>query len=452
MAFKPLKIEDLDIGMFVKLDCSWWRHPFATNKFKVTSRKDLETIKKISKLKLFFDPTLSNKLPPSEEEEEIPSNPPESETEPDSPPEVPVETEGETAEVSKYSPTERKERSKAFQERRDQIQCSKKAYQESTRQAKVALKNLSAGDAKGLQTAEGILTNLTKSLSTARSLTALLEVMNGSEIDDPQYFHAMNVCVLSLLVGKELQLGEEELMHLGLGALSHDIGFLNLPRQLQLTRAGFVRQGVDLTLHVEQGLNSVEQISNFPKASHKIIAQHHERINGSGHPKQLAGDEISLLAKIVIAVDEYDDLCNNPNRRQNHTPYEALSLLYKNSTVNQTGEFDPNILVVLIKALGVYPPGSVVELSDGNLGVVTSISSDSRTKPQVLLYVPEVPYDEAVIVDLTEEETLTIQKSVRPLDLKKEIREYLSPHRVMGYFPSSTVGGSIGASYQPILN
>jgi len=173
-------------------------------------------------------------------------------------------------------------------------------------------------------------------------------------------------------------------------------------------------------------------------------------MNGSGHPNQLVGDEISSLAKIVMAVDEYDDLCNNPNRKENYTPYEALSLLYKNSSVNQTGDLDPNILVILIKALGVYPPGTVVELSDESLGVVISINSESRTNPQVMLYVPEVAFDEAVIVDLAQE-SLTIQKSVRPKDLKKEVREFLSPHRVTGYFPSSTAGGSIGSSYQPIL-
>jgi len=276
MAFKPLKIEDLALGMYVKLDCSWWRHPFATNKFKVTSRKDLETIKSISKLKLFYDPDLSDKLPPSEQEEVIPTDPPKAEIDPAPPSESPVEEKQVEEEVSMTPPGNREERTKAFQDRRNQIKHTEKAYQESTKQTKVALKNLSAGDARGLQTAEGILKTMTKSLSTDQSLVALLEVMNGSEIDDPLYFHAMNVCVLSLLVGKELQLSEEEMMHLGLGALSHDIGFLNLPRQLRLTGAGFVHQGADLSLHVEQGLRSVEGMGSFPEASKTIIAQHHE--------------------------------------------------------------------------------------------------------------------------------------------------------------------------------
>lgn len=446
MAFKPLKIEDLQVGMYVKLDCSWWRHPFATNKFKVTSQKDLETIKKISNLKLFFDPALSDTVPPSEEEEETQPDPPKTEIEQST---APVEAEEKQEEAPIHLPADRGERTKAFQDRRNQIKNSEQAYKESTKQTKLALKNLSSGDAKGLQTAEGVLKSLTKSLTTDRSLVALLEVMNSTEIDDPLYFHAMNVCVLSLLVGKELELGEDELMHLGLGALSHDIGFLNLPRQLRLTGAGFVHQEADRSLHVEQGIQSVKGIDIFPEASLKIIAQHHERLNGTGYPNQLSGDEISLLAKIVMAVDEYDDLCNNPNRQQNHTPFEALSQLYKNATINQKEEFDTNILVILIRALGVYPPGTVVELSDGSLGVVISINHDSRTNPQVMLYVPEVPGDEAVIVDLAEDESLTILKSLRPPDLSSEVREYLSPHRVTGYFPSSTAGGTIGASYKP---
>ncbi|MDT7042935.1 HD-GYP domain-containing protein [Candidatus Nitronereus thalassa] len=450
MPFKPLKTEDLAQGMFVKLDCSWWRHPFATNKFKVTSQKDLETIKKITNLKLFYDPNLSDVLPPSEEDPDSSVTAREIVPEVAPIPESPVEAKVEREEDSDILPGDRKERTKAFKERRDQIKRSEEAYQESTKQAKVALKNLSAGDPRGLQSAEKILTNLTKSLSSERTLMALLEVMNSTEIDDPLYFHVMNVCVLSLLVGKELELEQADLMHLGLGALSHDIGFLNLPRQLRLTKPGFVHQAADPSLHIEQGLKSVLKMEDFPEASIKIIAQHHERLNGSGHPNQLAGDEISLLAKIVMAVDEYDDLCNNPNRQQNHTPYEALSQLYKNASVNQTGEFDPNILVVLIKALGVYPPGTVVELSDGSVGVVVSINSNTRTKPQIMLYVPNVSYDEAVIVDLAKEEGLTIQKSLKPKELSRAVREYLSPHRVTGYFPSA-VGISVGASPQPVL-
>lgn len=450
MAFEPLKIEDLAPGMYVRLDCSWWRHPFATNKFKVTARKDLETIKKISNLKLFYDPDLSDVLPSSEEENEASPTPTELVPESASIPDGPMEAKKEPEDDSDKLPGDRGERTKAFQERRDQIKRSEEAYQESTKQAKVALKNLSAGDKRGLQSAERILTNLTKALNSDRTLMALLEVMNATEIDDPLYFHAMNVCVLSLLVGKELQLEQEELMHLGLGALSHDIGFLNLPRQLRLTQAGFAHQAADPSLHVEQGLNSVGEMDAFPEASIQIIAQHHERLNGSGHPNQLAGDEISLLAKIVMAVDEYDDLCNNPNRQQNHTPYEALSQLYKNASVNQTGEFDPNILVVLIKALGVYPPGTVVELSDGSVGVVVSINSNTRTKPQIMLYVPDVPYDEAVIVDLAKDESLTIQKSFQPKELSKAVRDYLSPQRITGYFPS-TIGMAVGASPQPVL-
>ena len=450
MAFKPLKIEDLALGMFVRLDCSWWRHPFATNKFKVTSRKDLETIKKISNLKLFYDPALSDVLPPSEEENDALATPTELVGESAAIPEEPAEGEESSEDGSAKLPGDREERTKACRERRDQIKRSEEAYQESTKQAKVALRNLSAGDPRGLQSAEKILTNLTKSLSSERTLMALLEVMNATDIDDPLYFHAMNVCVLSLLVGKELQLEQEDLMHLGLGALSHDMGFLNLPRQLRLAQAGFVHQAADPSLHVEQGLKSVSKMDNFPEASIQIIAQHHERLNGSGHPKQLVGDEITLLAKIVMAVDEYDDLCNNPNREQNHTPYEALSQLYKNATVDQTGELDPNILVVLIKALGVYPPGTLVELSDGSVGVVVSINSNTRTKPQILLYVPDVPYDEAVIVDLGKDESLTILKSFQPKELSRAVREYLSPHRVTGYFPSA-MGMSMGALPQPAL-
>jgi len=257
-------------------------------------------------------------------------------------------------------------------------------------------------------------------LKADRSVMAILEVMNSTDLDDPIFVHAMNVCVLSMLVGNLMGLEEEELVSLGLGALAHDIGYLNLPRELQLTTAGFSREGTNRKLHIQQGLTSVGRIPEFPEAGVQIIAQHHERVNGNGYPDGLTQDQISPLAKIVMIIDEYDELCNGQG--QEFTPYEALSLMYQNISVKKNCEFDEDILIQLIKSLGVYPPGTLVELNDGSVGVVISINPQCRTLPQVMIYVPGVPQDEATIVDLSQDKDLTIEKSLRPKELSKDAK------------------------------
>ncbi len=446
MAFERLQVENLRKGLYVKLECSWWKHPFATNKFMITSQKEIQIIKGISNLKLFYDPQLSNQGPIEQEEEALSDyESPITTDEPILPSQDPSEDLTEDPygdhhteeEIPSYLQGDREDRVLALQKRRTQLQQTQRSFEEAAQQTKVALRSISSGDAVGLGSAKQVSSKLTQSLSNDRTVMALLEVMNTGEEKDSLFVHSMNVCVLSLLIGKELGLTEEELESLGIGALVHDIGFLSIPRQVNLTASGFVRSGSDTKQHIHHGLAAVNRIPDFPNASLKIVSQHHERLNGNGYPERLTDGEISPLAKIVMIVDEYDDLCNNPDRSVNYTPYEALSLMYKNATVDKKGEFDTAIIILLIQSLGVYPPGTMVELNDGSVGVVISINPTMRTKPQVMLYVKEVPIDEAVIADLAQDQDLNIERSLRPNEVSKEIKKYLNPHQLTAYFPSS---------------
>lgn len=435
VAFEPLNIDDLRIGHFVRLDCSWWKHPFATNTFKVTTNAEIKRIKKISGLALFYDPDRSDPLP-DETEEELGDQSDQQAAAPE-PEETPQEEIEE--ELPRFPPELRQERCDAFQERRHQLKRTERAYEESTKQTKAALKNIMTGDVSGLRMAENMLAGLTKTLNAERSVMALLEVMNNhDDEDDPLFIHSMNVCVLSMLVGKAMKLEERDLIVLGLGALAHDVGYLNLPREVSLTTAGFSREGLNVKLHIQQGLNGLGRVPDFPEAATQIVAQHHERLNGSGYPDRLKEPDISQLAKIVMIVDEYDELCNNPDSEQTLTPYQALSLLYQNAKIRKKCEFDEDILALLIQTLGVFPPGTIVELSDGSVGVVISINTECRTKPQVMIYDPDVPRDEAAIIDLAHDEDLKIENSLRPNELSKEAKRYLNPTRITGLFPSSS--------------
>jgi HD-GYP domain-containing protein (c-di-GMP phosphodiesterase class II) len=272
---------------------------------------------------------------------------------------------------------------------------------------------------------------------------ALLEVMSAAEPEDPLFFHNYNVCVLSVLVGKEMGLSEEDLHWLGVGALCHDVGFKNIPRDLHLTAGGFASAGADYKLHVEQGVKAAQQFQDFPKESLAVISQHHERLDGTGYPLGLQGDDISLFAKIVMVVDEYDDLCNSSERGKNMTPNKALSYLYKNETVKRKGEFSQEVIIALIRALGVYPPGTFVELNNGSIGVVVGVDPQIRAKPQVMTYTPELPKDEVTIIDMAEDEDVSIQRCLRPEELSKKIRQALSPQRVTGHTLSTIEDASL---------
>lgn len=455
MAFEEIPLEKLRIGMYVKLECSWWRHPFATNKFKVTNRKELQTIRKINKLKLFYDPDLSD--PESVEVEEAPEeeNPSSTLSQAEDSTQASAETPEEeifpgddefdspfeektSGGQREFTRIDRPQRIEAYRKRRDQLKQMERSHQDALRQSNLVLKKMNSGDFAGVQAAGRMLTGIAQILNQEKMTIALIELMNSGDPDEPLVFHSLNVAILSMLVGKEFSLSEEELFNLGLGALVHDIGMFSLPQDLRLTTAGFAHAGAKQGMHIESGRRTVERISDFPEAAKEIIVQHHERLNGQGYPKGLRDQEISFLSKIVMVVDEYDDLCNNPNRPQNLTPYETLSYLYQNLRVKRQGEFSEDVLVTLIRILGVYPPGTLVELSNGSIGTVVNINSACRTNPQVLLYAPDIPRDEAIIFDMAEDEDLKIIKSLRPREVGREIRNFLNPQRMTGFFPNSS--------------
>ncbi len=465
MAFEPLKIKDLRLGMYVKLKCSWFRHPFASKTFKVTSVKDLEAIKKIPQLHLYYDPDLSDpdSLPSSEtleepapildSEKESPVLDSEKESlvldsdaskEEISPPTAPP-TEADKA---KCSWEEKKIRVEAFRERRDQLRNTERAYFDSVRMTKVAFRNLLGGDKVGLKGTQDIYSTIWNTLNKNKALMALLEVMVAAEPEDTLFFHNFNVCMLSALVGKEMGLSAEDLQWLGVGALCHDVGFLNIPRDLHLTTGGFATVAVDSKLHVEQGIKVAQQFQDFPKESLAVISQHHERLNGTGYPLGLQGDDISFFAKIVMVVDEYDYLCNGSERGKNMIPNKALSYLYKNETVKRKGEFSPDVIIALIRAFGVYPPGTFVELNDGIIGVVVGVDPQIRAKPRVMTYAPELAMDEVTIIDMAQDEDVSIQRCLRPEELSRKIRRALSPQRFTGHTLSTMEGATLSPAWR----
>ena len=130
-----------------------------------------------------------------------------------------------------------------------------------------------------------------------------------------------------------------------------------------------------------------------------------------------------------MVVDEYNHLCHQADLSKSLTPSEALSDLYNDGHVAQRDRLSEEIIVALVRVLGVYPPGSVVKLSNGSLGLVTSVNFEDRTKPQVMVCTPEQPKEEAMVVDLAQE-VITIVQSLHSRDLPKEIQEYFFATRL----------------------
>ena len=242
--------------------------------------------------------------------------------------------------------------------------------------------------------------------------------------------HPINVMVISLLLGKALGLEEADLKDLGLVAMLHDIGKLELPDRVRSFDDQFSTAEYRMYQeHVEQGV-ILGQRMGLPPGVLKGISQHHEMADGSGFPMRHKVDRLETLGKIVALVNRYDNLCNPARLAIALTPHEALSVIF----AQMKARFDTAVLGAFIRMMGVYPPGSVVQLVNDRFALVVSVNSSRPLRPRVLVHDPQVPRSEALILDLEQVPELGIKRSLKAAQLPKAALDYLSPRQRICYF------------------
>ena len=261
----------------------------------------------------------------------------------------------------------------------------------------------------------------------------------SEQIGDRASQHSINVLILSLLLGKACGLADVELKDLGCGALLHDIGKQELPDRLRWFDEQFTSAENKLHQeHVSRGV-ILGKGMNMSNAALLCIAQHHEAMNGTGYPMRISGTQISPLANIVALINRYDCLCNPGNPAMAVTPHEALAALYARFKTL----FDPNILNAFIRMMGVYPPGSVVQLNDERYAIVVAVNSSRPLRPSLVIHDPGVPREDSLIVNLEQHPDLGIKRSIKPNQLPQPVIDYLSPRQRICYFFERAVGAGV---------
>ncbi|MEX2492593.1 MAG: HD domain-containing phosphohydrolase [Nitrospirales bacterium] len=441
MPFVPLESSALRLGLFIKIEGSWFSHPFPTNSFKVVSTKDFETLKGLKKVKLFVDFDRSD--PEGCAIQDISKSSSREQPEPPMIDESGKDGDGTSAnlgviEGSPEDPMQRKVvQHEAFQLYQSHLQQVEDQFQKVLQESKQMVQDVVAGRPRGLRTAQKVIGNLLDLLDSSDKSRALLNLIGSNETSEEFFFHATNVSSLSMMVGLDLGLSRDENEKLAIGAFFHDVGELKFPAET-LLRKGMMGKGElkkFLGTHTIYGVEIVEKIPNFPYEAIDVIRQHHEHLNGTGVPSGKKDAQLSTFAKIVMVVDVYDELCHHPDPSRSMIPSEALSYLY----VKCRHTLWNDAVVSLIKQLGVYPPGSLVHLSNKKTGIVTSVNFDNRLRPIILVHDEHGSTREPIVINLAEEdESVMILEAIRPGDLAPRIRECLNPRRMISYFPSHT--------------
>ncbi len=438
----------LQLGTFVKIEGSWFSHPFPTNTFKIKSKEDLATILGLSNVTILYDPDRSD----SGNEESVDSLSPENTDLEDADSEFgPSEGEdysetgnqkpvGEGAVIPESSLSEILDRREDYHEFQNHLRKVEGAYQKFLGQGNEVFKQLSGRRSSGLKTADLIVTSIFQAIQNSKTAMSMIDIMSGNGVAWGLSEHALNVCTLSLLIGRQFELDSDTLMALGRGALFHDVGYRALPMKVKFVTGGIkVEADPELgNLHPDLGTQLMAAFPGSEESVLEIIRQHHERCDGSGYPRGFSGEELSLLPRIVMVADRYDELCNAQNPESSLNPHEALSRLYRHVVMKgESAKYCPHVVQALVQAIGVFPPGTLVELSDGFMGIVSTVSIENPARPIILLYAPWLCRNDGLLVNLAKDTQLEIKRAVHPKDVPTEMLAYLSPRR-MAMFAHAT--------------
>lgn len=235
--------------------------------------------------------------------------------------------------------------------------------------------------------------------SIANNENAMLWLTLLKEKDEYTTYHSINVCVLSVLFGRHLGLNEEKLNLLGYGALLHDIGKMRIPLRILNKNSKLSREELQLMQqHPVLGGRLLREREDIPPVVRDIVLSHHERVDGSGYPRGLKGEELGLMPMIVSIADVYDAVTSDRAYHDRLSPHEALNLMYGWAS----SHFREELLEAFIRCLGIYPVGSLVELSSGEVAMVLTVNRVHHLLPLVLLVLDrdKVPYDIPKLLNL----------------------------------------------------
>lgn len=419
-----ISMDQLCVGLYVELDLKWFEHPFTFSKFKIKTEEQVATLRGLGLTSVRYNPDLSDvrPLPAPAVASAAPANPP-------APAQLSPALEAKRAMV---------ERLRVLRESTARVE---RAFQDTARAIHDIERNLFARPEESARQASILVNQITESILCAPELA--IQVMGDSTGGEEMYCHSLNVTMLATMMARDIKLPQPVAAALGMGALLHDVGWKNLPDKIVHKHEPLTAAEQHLfQTHAQHSVDITQKMQCLPAVA-ALIREHHELYDGSGYPGGLKGDEIGLLARIVAIADHYDELCNPADIAVALTPHEALSTMF----AKHRGKFDPKLLQVFIRCLGVYPPGTIVQLSNGMLGMVTTVNTAKPMKPMLVVYDANVPKNEAIIVNLEREAELNIVKAIRPAQVPPAVYNYLSPRkRVSYYFDAGKPGQSAGAA------
>lgn len=383
-----ISVNDLSIGMYVaELDRPWLGTPFLLQGFVISSQDEIQTLQELCQ-------------------------------------HVFVEVEKQTFHAAPSHATGKRMKRPEPAQRvkwtrevpiKKEVSKAQGSFAEARKIADTVLTSIQLGQDFDVAQVKQVVSDCVDSI--LRNEDALLWLMQIKSKDNYTAEHCMNVGIMSAAFGKHLGHPRFELEQLGLCGMLHDIGKVKVPNEI-LNKPGKLtpEEFSEMRNHALYGRNILMARQDVYTGAVDVAYGHHERLNGRGYPRGVSAEKIPYFAKVVAIVDTYDAITSNRIYDGSRSANKAMEILSEGKETH----FDAELVEEFIRWMGIYPPGSLVEMTNGELGIVIDANERMKLRPRVLLVLDaqKQKREQEVEVDLSQ---ISLDETRKPYQIMRGI-------------------------------
>ena len=347
---KKIPVDQLRIGMYLhKLDASWINHPFWRSAFLISQQADIDKLVSSGITHVIIDTSKGDDVAAPDAEKTATSSVP-----------PPVASKKQVTDIA------------------DELAQAARICAQANREVKNMFQEARLGKVVDSELAMSLVADISSSVS--RNSGALISLARLKNRDDYTYMHSVAVCGLMIALAMQLEMDEETVRLCGLAGLLHDIGKMDIPMSI-INKPGKLTDD-EFTLvrnHPQAGHAMLSRAKDIHPMVLDVCLHHHEKISGNGYPHQLAGDQISIYARMGAICDVYDAITSERSYNKGWHPADAL----RSMSEWTNDHLDSRIFQAFVKSLGIYPVGSLVKLGSGRLAIVVDKNPAALLKPTV---------------------------------------------------------------------
>ncbi len=361
---KKIPTAEVTLGMYLQgLEGSWLSHPFWKTKFVLDDPEDLKALKASGVPFCWIDASKGRDAEPPKATLAPPAAP------------APVRA---APTVVKAPP--RLELGTAPASMGEEVERAAQVMQRSKRAVMTLFNEARLGKAIDAEQCLPLVEEVASSVE--RNPSALISLARLKTKDDYTYMHSVAVCALMVSLARQMGLDEARTREAGLAGLLHDLGKMAMPLNV-LNKPGTLTDAEFAIMrdHPLRGFEMLNEGTSVPEAALDVALRHHEKVDGSGYPGRLAGEQISVLSRMGAVCDVYDAITSNRPYKNAWDPASSLARM-----AQWTGHFDPRVFQAFVKCVGIYPVGTLVKLQSGRLAVVLEQNTTALTAPRVRVF------------------------------------------------------------------